>query len=125
MGLACKALGDAARSKAFLEKASAARGGKSVAYYAGLALLELGRKEEARKVFEGLAGSGRGPAGDPRLAGNFHEWMEVRREAAEAHYAAGLGFLGLGRAAEAQGEFRKALRLDGSHVGAWRHARRD
>jgi tetratricopeptide (TPR) repeat protein len=125
MGMALRGLGKAEEAKARLEKAAGARGGGAMAYYAGRALAELGRKGEAEKVFADLAESSRRRAAAIREGENFHEKTEGRRRRAEAHYAAGLGLLGLGRDAEARAEFEKAVRLDASHAGARRVLARD
>ncbi len=125
LGLAHKALGDAAKAKAFFEKAAGARGEGAMAYYVGRALSELGKKEEAERAFAGLAEAGRRRAASAREAESFREKMEGRRRDAEAHHASGLGLLGLGREGEALAEFGKALRLDAGHVGAWRRGRRE
>jgi tetratricopeptide (TPR) repeat protein len=125
MGLARKARGRAAEAKACFEEAASARGGGAMSYYAGRALLELGRGPEAERVFGALVESSRRRAATGPEAKNFHEREEGRRRRAEAHYAAGLGLLGLGREAEARAEFEKAVRFDASHAGAWRALARD
>ncbi len=123
IGLAQKALGNAAKASAHFNKAAAARGGGAMAYFGARALAELGRKEEAERAFGRLVETGR-----RRLAaeagrddwGNFDVKLERRARMAEAHYAIGLGLLGSGKSGEAKTEFQKVLELDPGHVGAWR-----
>jgi tetratricopeptide (TPR) repeat protein len=124
-GLARKVRGRAAEAKACFEEAAGARGGGAMAYYAGRALAELGRPAEAEKVFAELVESSRRRAAPAAGGRGFREREEDRRRRAEAHYAAGLGLLGLGRVAEARAEFGKAVRLDASHPGACRALARD
>jgi tetratricopeptide (TPR) repeat protein len=122
LGLAHRALGDASAATAAFEKAAAARGGNAMAYYAARALAELGKKDEAVRVLEGLADAGRKrmAGGEEKGdAGNFHLATERRLRQAEACYIAGLAHLGLDRANEARDALRKALEYNNSHVGAW------
>jgi Tfp pilus assembly protein PilF len=66
-----------------------------------LALRKLGRDDEARTVLQGLANSA-APGGP----GAF-----------QAHYAAGLGHLGLGDTGQARQELQQALAINPAHVG--------
>ncbi len=125
MGLAYRAAGDAGRAGDFFKKAAQARGTKgAMAYWAGRALAELGMKDEADAVFEGMVALGRRGAMVSRAGANYQDRVAARRRAAEAHYVAGLGLLGSGGEGAARAEFRKAVRIDGGHVGAWRQLAR-
>ena len=123
LGMTLRALGDEARGTAFLEKAAASGRAGPMAYYGGRALEALGRRGEAERVFASLVEWGRRRASSPKGGEGFRAREEARRQWAEGHYAAGLGLRGLGREGEAKEEFRKAVRRDGGHVGAWRALR--
>ncbi len=118
-GLAHKALGNDAKARDAFERAAEAKGDGAAAYDGARALFELGKEEEARKRMEALASRKRGGA-VKRKGEHFRVWLRNRRNAAEAHYAAALGLLGLGKADAARAVLKKALALDNSHVGAWR-----
>jgi tetratricopeptide (TPR) repeat protein len=121
LGLAYKALGDAAKAAACFEEASAARDGAN-GYFGALALAELGKREESAKVLDALVQAGRKKAAEAAAReddGNYQKRFWRLRGMAEQHYVAGLGLLGLGRAEEATAEFRKAVHCNGSHTGAW------
>lgn len=124
IGRAHEALRNPAKAKDTFEKAASFRHGWSEpVFYQGLAQRKLGREFEARKIFEGLVGFAReridtSPAMD--FFEKFGERQSAAKQAAEMRFLAGLGLRGLGREAEADAEFRKALALDPNHLGAAR-----
>ena len=120
-GVAYEGLGDGAQANESWTRAAAppqagfrARGGRggrggaglfvnpAPSFYRALALRKLGQAEEAKTILEGLAKSS-APEG-PR--------------AFQAHYAAGLGHLGLGEAEAARQELQQALAINPAHAGA-------
>jgi tetratricopeptide (TPR) repeat protein len=129
IGLAREALNDANGAKAAYEKALSFRHGWSEpSFYRGLAARKLGREDEAAAAFEGLLGFARerlkaAPAMD--FFEKFGEKESALRLQAQAHFLAGLGHFGLGKKAEAEAEFRKALELNPNHVGAARELGQD
>jgi tetratricopeptide (TPR) repeat protein len=116
-------LGDQAQAKTFYEKAVERKesGASEVQFCQALALQKLGRDDDAKRVFEGLikAGQDQSQAGEQAdYFAKFGERQSERVRKAQAHYLTGLGYLGLGRQTEAQAEFKQALELNPSHLGA-------
>jgi tetratricopeptide (TPR) repeat protein len=115
-GTAYQALGDAEHAREAWTRAATpantgGRGGRgpraaamsaAPSYYRALALQKLGRDDEARSILQELAKSS----------------AENGARPAAAHYAAGLGHLGLGEKDQARQEFDEALKLNPAHVGA-------
>jgi tetratricopeptide (TPR) repeat protein len=124
IGLAQEALGAKDKSAAAYQTASSARaGGPSEAqYFKALTLQKVGKPDEARRSFEGLVKQGLADAEKaletPDYFAKFGEKRAERVRLAQAHYLAGLGYLGLGQAGEARSEFAKTLELHPSHLGA-------
>ena len=77
------------------------------AYYQGLAFERLGQTKEAQALFQALVQSA-GPAGGG--AG--------RAASANAHYLAGLGYLGLNEQTQAKAELTQAVRISPDLLGA-------
>jgi tetratricopeptide (TPR) repeat protein len=118
MGMALEGAGSAEKAKEAFTRASAggeSRGGRggrggmffdpAQSFYRGLALKKLGRGDEAKTIFEGLLRTSAAGAG------------ANRNRLLMAHYAAGLGNLGVGRTDEAKRELQAALAIDPAHVG--------
>ena len=89
------------------------------AFYQGLALQKLGRSAEARTRFNALLQFGQyelkhsadtSPSRRSRLSSRFRQ--------ANAHYLAGLAYLGLKQTSEAKAELREAVEASPDHVGA-------
>jgi hypothetical protein len=87
-----------------------------------LALQKVWKAEEAQKIFEGLEKHGLDELTKENEAvdyfAKFGEKRAERLRLAQAQFLAGLGCLGLGKAAEAQAHFRQALELHPAHLGA-------
>ena len=127
-GRAYESLKDAGKAKAAFEKAASYRSGWSEpGYYQGLAERKLGRESEAVKIFEGIIRFAEdrlqaAPALD--FFEKFGERESAAKQGAQMHFLIGLGYRGLGREAEAEAEFRKALELNPNHIGAAREPAR-
>jgi tetratricopeptide (TPR) repeat protein len=115
-GAAYEALGDTEHAKEAWTRAAtpvntAGRGGRgpraaamspAPSYYRALALQKLGRADEARAVLQELARPSAQSAARPAVA----------------HYAAGLGHLGLGEKDQARQELSEAVKLNPAYLGA-------
>ena len=90
-------------------------GGAVLLYYQGLSLAKLGETARARVLFQSLVEAGnralKGGEGTEFFA-KFGERRSPRARAAQAHYVAGLGMLGLNEPAKARAEFAKAVELN-------------
>jgi len=100
-----------------------AAGGSAQAYYQGLAFQKLGQTEKAQALFRGLVQSGQNelkesaPTGDSR-PGRAGRELSPRVRTANAHYLAGLGYLGLKDQAHAKAELSQAVQISPDLVGA-------
>lgn len=122
MGTIHAAMGQAEKARSSFEQAARGRSGISdVRYYQALAQRQLGREDEANRVFDELISyaTKRLEAGsDMDFFEKFGGRESVASQKAMAHYLLGLGHLGKGRKAEAREQFEAALRLNVSHLGA-------
>jgi tetratricopeptide (TPR) repeat protein len=133
-GMAYAALGNQAQAKACWQKSAAGKpqparpdsGGLRPldiqSYYRALSLRQLGQTDRAAALLKSLVDSAKhdlqqGPA---KLNVNASpDTLQVQRTTlATAHYAAGLGYLGLKDAPSAKKEFTAALEASPDHVGA-------
>jgi tetratricopeptide (TPR) repeat protein len=130
IALAHEALGNADKAKEFFTQASGDRGGggggaSETSFYRALALQKVGRADDAKPIFENLVKQGQElQTSEP--ADYFAKFGEKRAERvrkADAHYLTGLGYIGLGKKAEADAEFKQALELHPAHLGALNVAR--
>ena len=80
-------------------------------FYQALALQKLGEADRAKSIFSGLVESGK--SGIQQTAGTV-----PRARMANAHYLAGLGYLGLNDRALAKAEFSKAVEISPDLLGA-------
>jgi tetratricopeptide (TPR) repeat protein len=85
-----------------------AAGVSAQSYYQGLAFQKLGQPEKAEALFQSLLQSAR------------HEllYADTRARAANAHYVAGLGYLGLKDQMQAKAELTQAVQISPDLVGA-------
>jgi tetratricopeptide (TPR) repeat protein len=122
IGNAQQALGEESLAKASYEKATAARGpGASSRYYQALAFQKLSRNEEASTILQELVAHGRVQISAMHASDFFAKFgagSSSQEEVANAHYAIGLGLLGLGNRNDAEKEFSAVLALDPNHLGA-------
>ena len=122
---AYEALGNAEKAAEYYKKAVEQRAGSSEArFYRGLSFGELGRQDEADKMFDELIESGKQRLSERSAVDIFAKFGEGRTAAAReasTHYALGLGYLGKGQSDKAKTEFEKAVELNVSYV--WARAR--
>ena len=89
--------------------------GAVLLYYQALSLSKLGENARAKTLFQSLLEAAnkalQGGSGTEFFA-KFGEQRSPRARAAQAHYVAGLGHLGLAESAKARAEFSKALELN-------------
>ncbi len=131
-GVACEGSGDPRKAAESWERAVAppqpgaqrranqlgreASGGSAQAYYQGLAFQKLGQPEKARALFEGLVQSGQKQLQQP--APQAGRTGSPRTRTANAHYLAGLGYLGLKNQVRARAELSQAVQISPDLVGA-------
>jgi tetratricopeptide (TPR) repeat protein len=92
-----------------------AAGDNAQTYYRGLAWQKLGQTGKAQALFQALVQSARDELKQPSPAGRE---VSPRLRTANAHYLAGLGYLGLGDQAQAKAELSQAVRISPDLVGA-------
>ena len=122
LGAAHAALGntDEARRR-FAAAVAKERRGTALAYWQGLAYRMLGRKKEARAIFDDLVRTGErqiAKGGEADFFDKFGDRRSAATRKAQAHYLIGLGLLGLGERSRANAEFRTALQCDINTLGA-------
>jgi tetratricopeptide (TPR) repeat protein len=96
---------------------------KSQDYYRGLAFQKLGQEDKAQELFRGLVQFGQNelqsPAPTPGANGFYPERrISQRARAANDHYIAGLGYLGLKDQAAAKAELSQAVQMSPGMVSA-------
>jgi tetratricopeptide (TPR) repeat protein len=92
-------------------------------YYQAMALIELGQSDRAKTIFEQLVDAGaKALAKGPNLETPSQPYATPgeRALAADAHYLAGLGQLGLNNRDQARQEFSLALKASPDHYAAMR-----
>jgi tetratricopeptide (TPR) repeat protein len=122
-GVAYADLGD--RSKAaesWNQAASQGGAGGAQSYYQALCLQRLGRNDEAKAIFQTLLDSGQSLLRQPASAGGGRGGrgapQSPRAQMANAHYLAGLGYLGLDDPAKAKTELTEAVLDNPDLLGA-------
>ncbi len=138
LGLACRGLGRASQAESYLERAAIGLTEPTSAtyyndqppemiYYQGLALVELGRREEARERFERLLAYGREHLDDQPTIDffavslpDFLVFDDDLPQQNEVHcrYMMALGYLGLGEIEPARSELERVLHMAPHHQGA-------
>lgn len=126
---ALKSLGDAGNAKEFFAKGAAHQGSALIPqtrYCQALCLAELGRNDEAGKVFDDLIKTGKAklvPREDePDFFAKFGEQETANARAASARLSIGLGLLGGGQTQEAKAQFEQAAKLNAGSVWAGYYA---
>lgn len=90
-------------------------------YYQGLSMQKLDRNEDAKEIFRELIDSAnQALEGAPQIDffAKFGAQQSERARVANAHYIAGLGYLGLNQRDDAVKEFTAALQISPDHLGA-------
>lgn len=123
--MARKALGETAKAGEAFEEGASHPGSASIPqtrYCHALCLAELGRADEAAKVFDDLIRTGKEKlttrTDEPDFFAKFGEQEATNARAASAHLSIGLGLLGKGKPSEAKQEFEQAVRLNLGNVWA-------
>jgi len=94
-----------------------AAGGSAQAYYKGLAFQKLGQTEKAQALFQKLVQSAQNELNQPASPAGGGE-VSARVRTANAHYLAGLGYLGLKDQVQAKAELSQAIQMSPDLVGA-------
>jgi len=96
--------------------------GGAQSYYQALCLQKLGQADKAKAMFQGLVDSGQraltAPAPMEAGRGGRGGTQSPRLRTANAHYAIGLGYLGLGDSAKAKAELSQAVETSPDLLGA-------
>ncbi len=90
-------------------------------YYQGLSMQKLGQNDQAQEIFKELINSGnQALEGAPQFDffAKFGAQQSERVRVANAHYIAGLGYLGLDQKDDAGKKFAAALQISPDHLGA-------
>jgi tetratricopeptide (TPR) repeat protein len=92
---------------------------QAASYYQAVALVELGESDRAKAIFQRLADAGaKALTGASKLDGKTYATTAQRAQAADAHFVAGLGQLGLDNKDKARQEFSAALEASPDHFAA-------
>lgn len=122
-GQAYQKKGDQAKAKEFFQKTmeiNTERGAdREFDYYKGLALIEMGKENEAKQVFQKMLDN-------VNRDGNafftqFEGGASSDAQKATNHYLAGLAYKGLGDKNKAENEFRESLKMNPSHIWSKMH----
>jgi tetratricopeptide (TPR) repeat protein len=122
------ALGDKEQAVKFWTESSSSSGGRSRGgrsaqrYYQALSLAKLGKKENVEEMFRDLVNSANEQlertSSQIDFFAKFGEQQSQRSRLADAHYMAGLGYMGLNEKDKARQEFNQALESGPDHLGA-------
>ncbi|MHC4435884.1 MAG: DUF5107 domain-containing protein [Planctomycetota bacterium] len=120
---AYEALGDKQQAEKFwIESSSVGRSRGVQRYYQALSLQKLGKKENIEEIFRDLVKSANESLErtSPQIDffAKFGEQQSQRSRLADAHYKAGLGYLGLNEKDKARQEFNNAIEAAPDHLGA-------
>ena len=100
-------------------QANGAAAGSAQTYYQALAFQKLGQEEKAQELFRKLVQSGKDELQKPvGSGGNGRRTVSRRTREANAHYMAGLGYLGLKDEVAAKDELSQAVKISPDLVGA-------
>jgi hypothetical protein len=122
IGAAEEAAGHAEQARQAYRKAVAEGGaGPEVAYHVALARKKLGETQKAAAMFDKLVAEGQAMLKQGVTRDDFAKFggrREPHVASARAHYVTGLGYLGLGKTAEARAELEQAVKLDVNQMWA-------
>ncbi len=110
-----------------VQTAQSSRGNRDAQFYLALALIELGRTEDAAEAAKSLVdGAARQLEGGTQIDyfAKFGQQSSRQSQRADAHYQLGLGLLLQGKTEEARNQFEQALNYNKEHVWAGYQYRR-
>ncbi|MFC1795364.1 hypothetical protein ACFL3Q_17480, partial [Planctomycetota bacterium] len=91
-------------------------------YYQALSLQKLGKNEDVEEIFRDLVKSGNEAleqtSSQIDFFAKFGQQQSQRSRLADAHYKAGLGYLGLNEKDKARRQLNQALEAGPDHLGA-------
>jgi tetratricopeptide (TPR) repeat protein len=109
-------------AKFWTESSSADRMRDDQRYYKALSLRKLGKNENVEGIFKDLVKSGneelQRTSSQIDFFAKFGQQQSQRSRLADAHYKAGLGYLGLNEKGKARRKFNQALEAGPDHLGA-------
>lgn len=123
-GVAYEGAGEHQKAQEAWDHAAYGNATNAQSYYQGLALQKLGQADRAKSIFDGLVESGtaalkgQAPAAGSGRGGRGARAQSPRARMANAHYLAGLGYLGLNDSAHAKAELALAVETSPDLVGA-------
>ncbi|MBL7154669.1 MAG: tetratricopeptide repeat protein, partial [Phycisphaerae bacterium] len=119
LGTAHEALNQAEKAREYFDKAASMRisASSQLSYYKGMALVKLGRKDEANRIFHEMIDSAK-PGDTVDFFAKFGEKQAHNVKLAETHYRLALAHMGKGDRATAKEEFQKVLELNINHLWA-------
>ena len=115
-GVAWQGLNDAAKAAECWNQAAGAGASEGTqSYYQALCLWKLGQNDRAKALFQALVDTGRKMLQQPASGGGQ---QTPRARLANAHYLAGLGYLGLDEREKARAELSEAVETSPDLLGA-------
>jgi len=116
VGMAYEILGDRSSATEYFEKVSSLAGSNNeFLYYQGRAMVKLGKKDEAERIFKGLIETGEKQlvdAGEVDFFSKFGEDLTEDQQKANSYHIMALGHLGLGHTEKSKEFFTKSLESD-------------
>ncbi|GAI78228.1 unnamed protein product, partial [marine sediment metagenome] len=123
IGTAYEELGDMESANKHYQKSVNKKQDKELSeihYYKALSLAKLGRKDEAKRIFNGLIHIGENKLGHPEedFFAKFGEKQTPDDKKADAYFLMGLGNLGNGDLESARKDLAQAVELNINHIWA-------
>jgi tetratricopeptide (TPR) repeat protein len=123
IGLVFQNMGDKKKANEYWSKGASLNledNTSDIAFYRGQCLKNLGKDDEAEKIFDSLIDAGKARIESEQI--NFFEKFGERGteddRRADGHYLVGLGYLGRGMNEKAKHEFTEAVKLNRNHIWA-------
>lgn len=113
-----KAMADDLFKKAIEVSLGSGRGStdREYMYYQGMAMKELGRTEDAKKLFQSMLDATQNRGGDETFFTQFGAGQSGETQIALNHYLAGLAYEGLGDKVKAKTEFTESLKINPGNI---------
>lgn len=125
IGTAYDALGNRSKAKKYyaLSTAQESRSSSYIKYYQGLSLLKLGKKAEAKNIFDAIIAEGErqireSASGEVDFFAKFGTREAENARLSNAYLLKGLGYKGLGKTEAAKENLLKAMELSASNLYA-------